>query len=259
MITLSNVTLTYPDGASRIIAVDNVSLAVARGSVVGLSGPSGSGKSSLLAVISTLIRPDSGSVRIDDVEVTGLSLSERAELRRDHLGIVFQQSNLLPALTALEQLLVMEKLGARTPRGGASKAETRRHSRSRAMDLLAAVGVERQAHKFPAMLSGGERQRVNIARALMNDPTVLVVDEPTSSLDQARGTSILNLITRLTIEQNTATVLVTHDEQQLQRFETYYVMVDGVATRQTLAADAQQTPPPALLTTGISGIPIRIP
>ncbi|RFA12991.1 ABC transporter ATP-binding protein [Subtercola boreus] len=239
MITLENVTLTYPDGASRIVAVDSVSLTISRGSVVGITGPSGSGKSSLLAVISTLIRPDSGSVRIDDVEVTALSPAERAALRRDHLGIVFQQSNLLPALTSLEQLLVMERLGSGRQRSG-----SRRHGRSHAMDLLAAVGVERQADRMPAMLSGGERQRVNIARALMNDPTVLVIDEPTSSLDQARGTSILNLITRLTIEQNTATVLVTHDEQQLHRFDTSYLMVDGVATRQgapgpsTLAGEA---------------------
>ncbi|MCU1479417.1 MAG: transporter ATP-binding protein [Subtercola sp.] len=226
MIALSNVTLTYPDGASRVVAVDDVTLDVDRGSVVGITGPSGSGKSSLLAVISTLIRPDSGSVLIDDVDVTTLSLKQRAQLRRDHLGIVFQQSNLLPALTAIEQLLVMERLGARTRR-----TDARGDGRSRALDLLASVGVEAQAHKFPAMLSGGERQRVNIARALMNRPTVLVIDEPTSSLDQARGTSILNLITRLTAEQNTATVLVTHDELQLQRFDTYYVMVDGVATR----------------------------
>ncbi|HSP53764.1 MAG TPA: ABC transporter ATP-binding protein [Cryobacterium sp.] len=232
MISLDNITLTFPDGVDSVTAVDAVSLRVDRGTIVGITGPSGSGKSSLLAVASTLITPDSGSVHIGDVDATLLSLSEKAELRRDRLGIVFQQSNLLPALTAREQLVVMGELA-----GGRGR-RARRASGIRADELLDAVGLLGQAGKRPAQLSGGQRQRVNIARALMNDPTVLVVDEPTSALDQERGSSILELILRLTVEHDTATVLVTHDQRLLPLMDSVHTMVDGAltTTRQVVAA-----------------------
>ena len=226
MIQLDRITLTFPDGVGNITAVDDVSLRVDRGTIVGITGPSGSGKSSLLAVASTLITPDSGSVRIGDVDATQLSLAEKAELRRDRLGIVFQQSNLLPALTAREQLMVMRELG-----GGRRVRRARRAAGIRADDLLDAVGLRGQAGKRPAQLSGGQRQRVNIARALMNDPTVLVVDEPTSALDQERGSSILELLLRLTVEHDTATLLVTHDQRLLPLMDSVHTMVDGTLSR----------------------------
>ena len=226
MIQLDRITLTFPDGVGNITAVDDVSLRVDRGTIVGITGPYGSGKSSLLAVASTLITPDSGSVRIGDVDATQLSLAEKAELRRDRLGIVFQQSNLLPALTAREQLMVMGELG-----GGRRGRRARRAAGIRADDLLDAVGLRGQAGKRPAQLSGGQRQRVNIARALMNDPTVLVVDEPTSALDQERGSSILELLLRLTVEHDTATLLVTHDQRLLPLMDSVHTMVDGTLSR----------------------------
>ena len=129
MIQLDDVTLTFADGDSRVTAVDAVTLGVERGTVVGITGPSGSGKSSLLAVAATLIKPDSGTVVIDDVDVTRMGLSRRATLRREKLGIVFQQSNLLSALTAQEQLMVMGELGGRGGR------RTRRDTRDRALEL----------------------------------------------------------------------------------------------------------------------------
>ena len=225
MIQLDRITLTFPDGVDSVIAVDDVSLRVDRGTIVGITGPSGSGKSSLLAVASTLITPDSGSVHIGEVDATLLSLAEKAQLRRDRLGIVFQQSNLLPALTAREQLVVMGELG-----GGRRGPRARRAAGIRADELLDAVGLLGQAGKRPAQLSGGQRQRVNIARALMNNPTVLVVDEPTSALDQERGSSILELIVRLTVEHDTATVLVTHDQRLLPLMDSLHTMVDGTRT-----------------------------
>lgn len=225
MIQLDRVTLTFPDGGARLTAVDDVSLRVDRGSIVGITGPSGSGKSSLLAVASTLITPDTGSVFIGDVDATLLSAAEKAELRRDRLGIVFQQSNLLSSLTAREQLVVMGELG-----GGRRGPRARRAAGIRADELLDAVGLADQSGKRPAQLSGGQRQRVNIARALMNDPTVLVIDEPTSALDQERGSSILELILKLTVEHDTATVLVTHDQRLLPMLHAVHTMVDGVLT-----------------------------
>lgn len=237
MIELRDVTLTYPDGEGTITAVDGASLRIRPGTIAAITGPSGSGKSSLLAVASTLIRPDTGSVLIDDVDATQLSAKETAALRRDRIGIVFQQSNLLASLTAVEQLEVMAHLGAR-PRAGARQAVA-----AKARDLLDAVGLGAKHHKRPGELSGGERQRVNIARAFMNDPSVLVVDEPTSALDQARGGAIIELLIDLTRTHDVATLLVTHDQSHLPAMDAVHTMLDGVLTAQrgaetVLAAEA---------------------
>jgi putative ABC transport system ATP-binding protein len=221
MIHLDDVTLSFPDGDGRVTAVNHVSLTARPGTVTGITGPSGSGKSSLLAVAATLIRPDSGRVLIDDVDAAQLSATEATVLRRDAIGIVFQQPNLLPSLTAREQLSVMNELGA--PRSRRQRAAVKEH----AAELLDAVGLSDQAHKRPHQLSGGQRQRINIARALMNDPKVLLVDEPTSALDQERGASIIDLILRLTDERNTSTLLVTHDLVHLPRMHAVMNMVDG--------------------------------
>ena len=220
MITLDDVTLTFPDGGSRVTAVDHVSLSAPAGVVTGITGPSGSGKSSLLAVAATLIRPDSGHVWIDDVDAAALTRTEAAALRRDRIGIVFQQSNLLPSLTAREQLLVMAELGG----GGHGRREA---VRRRADELLEAVGLAEHGGKRPAQLSGGQRQRVSIARALVHEPAVLLVDEPTSALDQARGAEIMELLARLTHERRTATLLVTHDLVHREALDELVTVVDG--------------------------------
>ncbi|MEU0616895.1 ABC transporter ATP-binding protein [Streptomyces albogriseolus] len=214
---LTDITLTYPDGDSRLTALDQVTLDVPRGSLTAVVGPSGSGKSSLLAVAATLITPDAGTVTIDGLATTGMARGELAELRRHKIGIVFQQPNLLPSLTAAEQLQVMAHIDGRTPRT----------VRSRAMELLDAVGLADQARRRPHQLSGGQRQRVNIARALMNDPTVLLVDEPTSALDHERGAAVIDLITRLTHQQASATVLVTHDRTHLTAVDRIAEVRDG--------------------------------
>ncbi|MFE0575836.1 ABC transporter ATP-binding protein [Streptomyces albogriseolus] len=214
---LTDITLTYPDGDSRLTALDKVTLDVPRGSLTAVVGPSGSGKSSLLAVAATLITPDAGTVTIDGLATTGMARGELAELRRHKIGIVFQQPNLLPSLTAAEQLQVMAHIDGRTPRT----------VRSRAMELLDAVGLADQARRRPHQLSGGQRQRVNIARALMNDPTVLLVDEPTSALDHERGAAVIDLITRLTHQQASATVLVTHDRTHLTAVDRIAEVRDG--------------------------------
>ena len=159
---------------------------------------------------------------IDGIDVTTMNPIETAELRRSKIGIVFQQSNLLPSLTALEQLQVMKELGQ-------TKSD-RRATEIHAEALLVSVGLGDDTHKRPHQLSGGERQRVNIARALMNDPSVLIVDEPTSALDQERGGEIIDLILKLTVERATATLLVTHDQSHLPQMDVVLTMVDGALT-----------------------------
>ncbi|OIJ63603.1 ABC transporter ATP-binding protein [Streptomyces mangrovisoli] len=216
-LNLTGITLTYPDGDSRLTALDQVTLDVPRGTLAAVVGPSGSGKSSLLAVAATLITPDSGTVTVDGTDTTGLPRGELAALRRHRIGIVFQQPNLLPSLTAVEQLQVMARIDGRRPRT----------AQSRARELLDAVGLADQASRRPHQLSGGQRQRVNIARALMNDPTVLLVDEPTSALDHERGATVIDLITRLTHERSTATVLVTHDRTHLTAADRIAEVHDG--------------------------------
>ncbi|MFC5996730.1 ABC transporter ATP-binding protein [Pseudonocardia hispaniensis] len=214
---LTGVTLTYPDGEHRLTALDQVDLQVPAGTVTAVLGPSGSGKSSLLAVAATLIRPDRGQVVVDGTDTTGLRQAELTALRRTRIGMVFQQPNLLASLTAAEQLQVMAHLSGRSPRS----------ARDRAHELLAAVGLDRQSGRRPHQLSGGQRQRVNIARALMNDPAVLLVDEPTSALDHERGAAIIDLLTGLTHRNTTATVLVTHDRSHLAGVDQVVELIDG--------------------------------
>ncbi|MEU0114376.1 ABC transporter ATP-binding protein [Streptomyces bobili] len=231
-LNLTDITLTYPDGDTRLTALDQVGLEVPQGSLTAVVGPSGSGKSSLLAVAATLVTPDTGTVTIDGRSTTGLTRGELTDLRRHKIGIVFQQPNLLPSLTAAEQLQVMAQIGGRKPRT----------ARNRAMELLDAVGLTDKADRRPHQLSGGQRQRVNIARALMNDPTVLLVDEPTSALDHERGAAVVDLITRLTHQQATATVLVTHDRAHLAAVDQIAEVHDG---RLRLPAVPRGLAPPA--------------
>ncbi len=217
-LALRDVTLTYPDGEHRLTALDRVTLEVAPGEFTAVAGPSGSGKSSLLAVAATLLRPDSGEVLIDGQDAGSLGAAARTALRRDRLGIVFQQSNLLASLTAVEQLLVLESV-----RGGNVRA-----ARERASDLLTSVGLDgSKQRRRPHQLSGGERQRVNIARALFGNPSVLLVDEPTSALDHERGALIVDLLADVTRTHRTATVMVTHDRDLLARADRVLEMHDG--------------------------------
>lgn len=219
-LSLEDITLTYPDGEGRLTALDEVGLDVPAGTLTAVVGPSGSGKSSLLAVAATLVTPDRGRVVVGGTETGSLSAAERAELRRRRMGIVFQQPNLLASLTALEQVELMARLDG-SGRSGAGKA------RQRARELLDTVGLTGHTHRRPHQLSGGQRQRVGIARALMNAPAVLLVDEPTSALDHERGAAVLDLLGRLTREWETATVLVTHDQARLGVADRVVELVDG--------------------------------
>ncbi len=214
---LNDVTLTYPDGDGAVTALDRVSVRVAPGERAAVIGPSGSGKSSLLAVAATLIRPDSGRVTVGDVDTLGLRPRELAALRLSKVGIVFQQPNLIPSLTVVDQLLVTEHMRARSVR----------EARASAMETLAAVGLAGKEHRHPHRLSGGERQRVNIARALVGRPSALLVDEPTAALDHDRGARIMELIEEATRTFEVATLLVTHDTEHLGTVARILEMRDG--------------------------------
>lgn len=214
---LDAVRLTYPDGDQRVTALDAVCLDVRPGEIVAVTGPSGSGKSSLLAVAGALVTPDSGTVRVGGVEVGALDQRGRDRLRLTSVGFVFQQANLLGSLTVLDQLLLVARL----------RRTDRRTGQARAMALLDRVGLASKAHRRPGQLSGGERQRVGVARALMGRPRVLLVDEPTSALDSERGAAIMELLGAISVDQQLAAVVVTHDRQHLHRFDRQVDLVAG--------------------------------
>lgn len=220
--------LTFPDGAGRITAVDHVSLSVEPGEFAAVTGPSGSGKSSLLAVAGLLQTPDSGSVAIGGRVVSGLSRKDAAAVRLSSIGFVFQQSNLIASLTAAEQLEAVARLDGR--KGKAVQ--------DRAMELLEAVDLKDAASRRPAQLSGGQRQRVGIARALMNSPELLLVDEPTSALDSERSSAVMRLIGDVTRDSGVATLMVTHDLTTLTAVDSVYEMVDGRLSRSERAEAA---------------------
>ena len=213
-IVLEDVVLTLGDGEETVTALDHVDLRVEPGEIVAILGPSGSGKSSLLAVAGGLTSPDSGTVRIGDEELTGRSRRELTTLRRDLVGFVFQSGNLVPSLTAVDQL--------RLP-GTFKRGRTTRDPRA----LLEEVGLGHRADRRPHQLSGGERQRVGIARALMHQPTALLVDEPTAALDRARSHEVVELLARETHQHGIATIMVTHDHDVLDHCDRVLSMEDG--------------------------------
>ena len=216
-LSLVNVTLEYPDGGGTTTALDGVSLTAHAGQLVSLVGPSGSGKSSLLATAATLVRPTGGQVVIDGADTAGMKDKELTALRREKVGIIFQQPNLLPSLTAAEQLIISHHL-----RGRSAKT-----AKAGAAELLHVVGLSASAGKLPHQLSGGQRQRVNIARALMGSPKVLLVDEPTAALDHERSASIIGLLRQVTSEFGVATVMVTHDTEFVPLTDVVAIMRDG--------------------------------
>lgn len=225
---MENVVLTFPDGHGRVTAVDDVSLSIERGRSLAVTGPSGSGKSSLLAVAATLARPDSGQVWLETrsgvVDLAAVDARRGAELRRGEIGIVFQQANLIESLTAREQLEAMAWLGSRPSRA------RRRDARERADVLLDMVGLGDAAGRTVGALSGGQRQRVAVARALMSGPSLLLADEPTSALDSESGRVVMDLLLSTARELDVALMLVTHDAAAEARCDAGIHLVDGAVT-----------------------------
>ena len=216
-LVMTDVLLHHGDGPELVRALDGVSLSVGPGELAAIVGPSGAGKSSLLAVAGGLIRPTAGTVTIAGQDMTVRSQRVRAALRREHVGFVFQSGNLIPALTARDQLRLPLRFA---PRG-------RRRPDRDPRQLLAEVGMAEKADRRPHQLSGGERQRVGIARALVTGPRVLLVDEPTAALDRARSHEVVALLAREAKQHSVAVVMVTHDHDVLEHCDTIYEMIDG--------------------------------
>jgi putative ABC transport system ATP-binding protein len=210
-------TRSYRLGAATVPAVTGISLAIHAGEFVALQGPSGSGKTTLLNLLGLLDRPDSGSLAVDGRDAAGLSENERADLRRDRFGFVFQTFNLIPVLSAEENVEYPMAL-ARVA------AEDRR---SRAQELLAAVGLAEKAGVRPDLLSGGQRQRVAIARALANGPAVVFADEPTANLDSRTAEEILDLMRGLCDSRGVAFLFATHDPRVVARARRVVSLHDG--------------------------------
>jgi putative ABC transport system ATP-binding protein len=199
VIELIGIDLTLGAGAARVHVLKNLSLNIARGETVGLVGPSGSGKSTLLMTLAGLERPDAGSARVDGCDLTKLDEDALARFRGENIGIVFQSFQLIPTMTALENVAAPLELAGR---GDAF---------SRAAEELAAVGLGERLSHYPRQLSGGEQQRVALARALAPDPLILAADEPTGNLDSDTGAGIIDLIFEQKNRRGSTLVLVTHD------------------------------------------------
>ena len=195
-----------------------MTLTVAEDEMMLLVGPSGSGKTTLLTVAGALLRPTSGSVRVGGTEITDLNDKDLANFRRDQVGFVFQSVNLVPFLTARENLLVVRQFGG---------ARIDSEAKDRADELLDELGLGQRGDSLPSQLSGGQQQRVAIGRALMNDPSLVLVDEPTSSLDSELGKQVMDLLEREIKGRGVAAIIVTHDERVLDYGDRTVRIVDG--------------------------------
>ena len=221
MIEIKNVAKTYPSGDTEIIPVGNVNLEFSNSGMTALMGPSGSGKSTLLNLLGALDLPTSGQIWIDGNEISGLSADDRSRLRNQLCGFIFQNFNLVPILTVLENVLLPAQLGRK-----AISAQLNQH----ALDLLESVELSRFAHQKVNKLSGGQMQRVAIARSLMNKPKVVLADEPTANLDHRTAEVVLRLM-KQTCESNGATIIIaTHDDAVLKFCERVIYMTDGKIT-----------------------------
>jgi len=203
IIELVNVVKDYHDGEVSLRVLHSVSLKVNTGDFVSVMGFSGSGKSTLLHIIGCLDKPTAGRVMVNGVDASSLSSDRLADLRASTIGFVFQAFNLLPNLSALQNV---ELAMAITEKGGAER-------RSRALELLREVGLQQRAGHKPAELSGGEKQRVAIARALANKPALLLMDEPTGNLDTTSGTEVMDVVEKLWKEQGVTVLVITHEKQ----------------------------------------------
>jgi len=215
-----SLTKVYGRGNTEVIAMRDISFEVGRGEVVALLGPSGAGKSTLLTALGLINPPTSGRITIGGCPVLNgpAALVDLRAFRRKYLGFVFQKANLIPFLTALENVQVALEINDIPPA----------RARRRALELLAYLGVAERARNLPSMLSGGQQQRVAVARALANQPSLILADEPTAALDSHRGRQVMELFRMVAHEQKAGVIVVTHDHRALDVFDRILEMEDGL-------------------------------
>jgi putative ABC transport system ATP-binding protein len=222
LINLEQVTKRYINGADCVIALQELTLSIKEGTFLGVMGPSGSGKSTLLSVLGCLTNPSSGNVDIDGIDVYGLSTEQQADFRREYIGFIFQSHNLIPYLNALENVMLPL----------AVKKFPSAEKRQLASAVLERVGLADRMLHLPQQLSGGEQERVAIARSLVNNPPLLLADEPTGSLDSTTSTQVMNLLAELHQGGQTI-VMVTHNRDNLEWFDRTLFLRDGRIEKDT--------------------------
>jgi putative ABC transport system ATP-binding protein len=213
----ASVIKTYQSDSGTIHAVDDVSIQVKAGEFVALVGPSGSGKTTMLSILAALLQPTSGKVLLDGQDLAALNDQQRVAIRREKIGFTFQSNNMVPYLTALENVELMLRLNNKLDKTG----------HMRAQELLARLGLAERMHNLPGQMSGGQQQRVAIARALIHNPSLVLADEPTASLDTERAYQVVETFANLIHEQNRAGIMVTHDLRMVEFVDRVIQMQDG--------------------------------
>lgn len=218
ILEFKNVSKVYKQSESEVHALKDVSLSINKGEFIAVIGPSGSGKSTFLSIAGALLQSTKGEVILNGKNLSEIKPKDLTELRLHEIGFILQTSNLVPYLNVLEQLLVVKKMAGKVTN----------EDKQYAKELLKSLGLEAKLKKYPDQLSGGERQRTAIARAFMNDPSIILADEPTASLDSKRAYEVVQLIAKETKTRNKAAIMVTHDERMLEYCDKVYRMEDGV-------------------------------
>lgn len=221
VLEFKNVTKSYQDGNNEIEALKETNFKIKEGQFIAIIGPSGSGKSTFLTLAGGLQTPSKGQIIINGKDYTNLSEKERAKLRFNDIGFVLQASNLVPFLTAKQQLELVDRINKNNKQTIQDK-----HS------LFKELGIEHLENKLPKDLSGGERQRLAIARALYNDPAIILADEPTASLDSDRAFEVVELLSKECREKNKSIIMVTHDNRMIEKCDHVYRMKDGILTKE---------------------------
>lgn len=221
VLEFKNVTKSYKDGNNEIEALKETNFKIEEGQFIAIIGPSGSGKSTFLTLAGGLQTPSKGQIIINGKDYTNLSEKERAKLRFNDIGFVLQASNLVPFLTAKQQLELVDRINKNNKQTIQDK-----HS------LFKELGIDHLENKLPKDLSGGERQRLAIARALYNDPAIILADEPTASLDSDRAFEVVDLLSKECREKNKSIIMVTHDNRMIEKCDHVYRMKDGILTKE---------------------------
>ena len=221
VLEFKNVTKSYQDGNKEIEALKETNFKIEEGQFIAIIGPSGSGKSTFLTLAGGLQTPSKGQIIINGKDYTNLSEKERAKLRFNDIGFVLQASNLVPFLTAKQQLELVDRINKQ-------KRQTLQDQKS----LFKELGIDHLENKLPKDLSGGERQRLAIARALYNNPAIILADEPTASLDSDRAFEVVDLLSKECKEKNKSIIMVTHDNRMIEKCDHVYRMKDGISTKE---------------------------